>query len=178
MRKLRIAHKVREVDQIHREGDSIRIVMGEKTYTFTCYTGIGGEVLVREILGDNHGRNHRVEVKEQRGQAGWNVVYRGNTIGVEEGDQVEEDSAETEKSPEVRSPTQGRIRTIVVKNGDHVKEGDDLICIEFMKMENMIVATYSGVISGIGTEEGDVVSVDQLLLVVTPNTPPGEIDDS
>ncbi|MBN2076227.1 MAG: sodium-extruding oxaloacetate decarboxylase subunit alpha [Dehalococcoidales bacterium] len=64
------------------------------------------------------------------------------------------------------SPMQGMILGIKVKAGDKVKEGDVLLTIEAMKMQNNIVAEYEGIVKELFTFQGEVVSAGDILMVV------------
>ena len=66
----------------------------------------------------------------------------------------------------VASPMQGMILAIKVKAGDRVKEGDVLLTIEAMKMQNNIVAEYDGTVKELFTFQGEVVSAGDILMVV------------
>ncbi len=57
----------------------------------------------------------------------------------------------------VGAPMTGKIVSIHVTEGQEVKEGDLLIVLEAMKMENSILATEGGVVSGIAVNVGDSV---------------------
>jgi acetyl-CoA/propionyl-CoA carboxylase biotin carboxyl carrier protein len=56
------------------------------------------------------------------------------------------------------SPMQGTIVKIAVADGDEVAEGDLIVVLEAMKMEQPLNAHKSGVVSGLGASVGDVVS--------------------
>jgi biotin carboxyl carrier protein len=64
----------------------------------------------------------------------------------------------------VTSPLSGTIFKILVKVGDSVTTGQDLIVIEAMKMETNIVAAAPGTIANIAVAEGDAVSQGQPLI--------------
>ena len=57
----------------------------------------------------------------------------------------------------VKSPMPGNILKINVTQGQKVNEGDVLLVLEAMKMENEIVATKSGTVAQIVTAKGAVV---------------------
>jgi acetyl-CoA/propionyl-CoA carboxylase biotin carboxyl carrier protein len=61
---------------------------------------------------------------------------------------------------------QGTVVKILKDNGDHVVEGDLIIVLEAMKMEQPLLATRSGVISQLGVGIGQTVSSGQLLCVI------------
>jgi acetyl-CoA carboxylase carboxyltransferase component len=68
----------------------------------------------------------------------------------------------------ITSPLQGTIWQLKVAVGDEVREGQELIIIESMKMEHPIKAPESGVISLIRVEEGSTVTKGEKILELTP----------
>lgn len=66
----------------------------------------------------------------------------------------------------VDSPLPGNILDIKVTAGQAVKEGDVLVIIEAMKMENEVAAPCDGVVKQIVTSKGAVVATGDTLLVI------------
>ena len=66
----------------------------------------------------------------------------------------------------VKSPMPGNILKINVSQGQAVKEGDVLIVLEAMKMENDIVAPKAGSIAQIAVSKGQVVETGSPLIVI------------
>jgi glutaconyl-CoA decarboxylase len=66
----------------------------------------------------------------------------------------------------VTSPMAGGIKTIFVKPGDTVKQGQALVVLEAMKMENQITAPFDGMIKSVDVVEGDSVTEGHVLLVL------------
>ena len=67
----------------------------------------------------------------------------------------------------VKSPMPGNILKIVATAGQQVKEGETIIVLEAMKMENDIVATKSGTLSQILVTKGQVVETGAQLAVIS-----------
>jgi biotin carboxyl carrier protein len=67
---------------------------------------------------------------------------------------------------DVIAPMPGTIKEIIVKAGDAVKEDEELIILEAMKMENPIVAPGNGTVKEIKVKEGDKVNTSQVLVVL------------
>ncbi|MBK6267198.1 acetyl-CoA carboxylase biotin carboxyl carrier protein subunit [Marivirga sp. S37H4] len=65
---------------------------------------------------------------------------------------------------EVKAPMPGLISEILVKEGDEVKEGDSLLILEAMKMENVIKSPGEGKISEIKIQKGNSVEKNQILI--------------
>ena len=66
----------------------------------------------------------------------------------------------------VKSPMPGTILKINVTQGQQVNEGDVIMVLEAMKMENEIVATRSGTIAQIAVSKGAVVETGAVLAVI------------
>ena len=66
----------------------------------------------------------------------------------------------------VKSPMPGNILKINVTQGQQVSEGDVIMILEAMKMENEIVATRSGTIAQIAVSKGAVVETGAVLAVI------------
>ena len=66
----------------------------------------------------------------------------------------------------VKSPMPGNILRINVTQGQQVSEGDVIMILEAMKMENEIVATKSGAIAQIAVNKGAVVETGTVLAVI------------
>lgn len=66
----------------------------------------------------------------------------------------------------VKSPMPGNILKINVAQGQAVKEGDVLIVLEAMKMENEIVAPKNGSVAQIAVSKGQVVETGTPLVVI------------
>lgn len=66
----------------------------------------------------------------------------------------------------VVSPMPGVILDIKVKEGDSVSEGQAVIILEAMKMENEIVSEFAGTVSAIRVKKGDTVDTDAVLVEI------------
>jgi pyruvate carboxylase subunit B len=69
----------------------------------------------------------------------------------------------------VVSSMQGMILSVKVKVGDKVKEGDVLMTIEAMKMQNNVTAPHGGTVKEILTFQGEVVNSGDVLMVIDKN---------
>ncbi|WJK34369.1 biotin carboxylase N-terminal domain-containing protein [Solwaraspora sp. WMMA2065] len=65
------------------------------------------------------------------------------------------------------SPMQGTIIKIAVADGDQVAEGDLVVVLEAMKMEQPINATKAGTVSGLAAEVGAVVTAGATICVIS-----------
>ena len=67
----------------------------------------------------------------------------------------------------INSPINGKVVSIKVSEEQLVNEGDILLVLEAMKMENEIKATSSGVVNLVSIVEGDTVNKGDLLVDIT-----------
>ncbi len=67
---------------------------------------------------------------------------------------------------EIKSYIPGTIIKVNVKVGDKVKEGDSLLVLEAMKMQNQIAMPFTGTVKEICVKEGDKIPKNELLVVI------------
>ena len=65
---------------------------------------------------------------------------------------------------DIISPMPGKVLRLSVAEGDEVKKGDVMMVIEAMKMENNIIAPYTGIVDKILIREGESVSANAMLV--------------
>ena len=70
-------------------------------------------------------------------------------------------------SKKIIAPMAGKVLKLSVNKGDKVKGGDTLIIIEAMKMQNEIKAAGDKIVSEILIKEGDSVSPQQPLIILS-----------
>jgi len=64
----------------------------------------------------------------------------------------------------IKAPMPGLILEVCVKEGDQVSEGDKLMVLEAMKMENVIKSPSTSVIKSVAIKQGDRVEKNQSLI--------------
>lgn len=67
-------------------------------------------------------------------------------------------------SGDIKAPMPGKVLQVLVKSGDAVEEGQALLVLEAMKMENMIKAVAAGTVSEVPISEGEAVEKGALLV--------------
>lgn len=70
------------------------------------------------------------------------------------------------KSFTILSPKPGRIENIKVKKGDLVNEGQELIVIQTMKMQNSLFAIKNGKVKNVNCKVGDTVGEGEILIEI------------
>ncbi|MCP4751880.1 MAG: acetyl-CoA carboxylase biotin carboxyl carrier protein subunit [Proteobacteria bacterium] len=66
----------------------------------------------------------------------------------------------------VLAPIPGAVMEIMVKVGDRVKDGQSVVKMEAMKMENIISAAAEGTVKAINVNVGDAVNQGEVLIVL------------
>lgn len=69
------------------------------------------------------------------------------------------------KLNDLKAPMPGLILEMLVKEGDTIKKGDNLLILEAMKMENMIKAAGDGTIKAIKVAKGERVEKNHVLII-------------
>ncbi|MEC7253928.1 MAG: biotin/lipoyl-containing protein [Candidatus Thermoplasmatota archaeon] len=79
------------------------------------------------------------------------------------------------KSGTVSANIPGKVVTVEVKEGDVVKEGQVILILEAMKMQNEIQAPVDGTVINVACEEGQAIEANVPLVVIEPE--PTDEDD-
>ena len=66
----------------------------------------------------------------------------------------------------VKAPMPGNILKVAVSAGESVKEGELLVVLEAMKMENEIMAPKSGTVAQVLVQKGATVDTDAVMVVL------------
>jgi glutaconyl-CoA/methylmalonyl-CoA decarboxylase subunit gamma len=66
----------------------------------------------------------------------------------------------------VTAPMPGKIIELLVEESSHVKEGEAILILEAMKMQNEIIAQVTGKIKKISVKAGDSVTKDDVLMEI------------
>jgi biotin carboxyl carrier protein len=74
------------------------------------------------------------------------------------------DNLQSSKVAELKAPMPGLVLSVLVKEGDEVKKGDNLFVLEAMKMENIIKSPADVTIKSIKIKPSDKVEKNQVLI--------------
>lgn len=66
----------------------------------------------------------------------------------------------------IKAPMPGLVLNVLVAEGDTIKQGDALLVLEAMKMENIIKSPGEGVVKKISIQKGQAVEKNQVLIEV------------
>ena len=125
-----------------------------------------GEPLFKAVV---NGKDISVQV--ERSARGYRLLYRGAEINAQvlspkaavlSAHMVYKAPADMSKF--LLSPMPGLLVKMAVKEGQEVKEGEELAVVEAMKMENSLRAVQDGIVGKISTVEGGSLMVDEIIL--------------
>jgi propionyl-CoA carboxylase alpha chain len=123
----------------------------------------------RLFQGTVNGKSVSVQIKHL--EEGYMLTYGGSSIAVRvrsprvaELAQYMPKPKDGGKKPELTAPIAGLIVAVKVKEGQEVKQGQELMIIEAMKMENVIYADHDTTIKKVNVNEKESVAVDQVLM--------------
>ena len=140
------------------DGKSVTLEMlGQPSSGQTLFIRAGGRVMAVSVRRHEHRPDHSVEVNGQP-----------LIVAFEE----DRPSAETSESPVadgpalVNSPMPGKIASVKAVVDSKVQEGQSLMVLEAMKMQNDIASPKTGVVKALYVKHGDLVKAgDRLCLV-------------
>jgi biotin carboxyl carrier protein len=99
------------------------------------------------------------------------IELEGETFDIEIKDQLDQvldqmgfGKASIKQVKEIKAPMPGLVLEIAVSDGQEVKEGDKLLILEAMKMENSIMIQTDAIIKKISVSAGQAVEKGQVLL--------------
>lgn len=74
------------------------------------------------------------------------------------------DKVRAKKVNEIRAPMPGLVKNILITDGQQVNEGDAIIILEAMKMENILKAPAPAVVKSIAVSKGNTVEKNEVLV--------------
>ena len=105
----------------------------------------------------------------------WKATVEGRTFEIEVPDsgpvvkKKRTSGNKKKKSGTVSANIPGKIVTIEVKSGELVEEGQVILILEAMKMQNEIQAPISGTVTSISCEEGQSIEANVPLVIIEPH---------
>lgn len=124
----------------------------------------------RKVIVD--GQEFEVEVEVENGK--WLATVEGRTFEIEipdSGPVVKKRrtaGGKKKKSGTVSANIPGKIVTIEVSKGQEVTEGQVILILEAMKMQNEIQAPVNGKVVSVNCEEGQSIEANVPLVVIEP----------
>ncbi len=77
-----------------------------------------------------------------------------------------EEQGDSSSTVSIEAPMPGKIIDILVEEGAEVKEGDPILILEAMKMQNEITSHVTGVVQAISVKKNESVMKDDVLLEI------------
>jgi biotin carboxyl carrier protein len=138
-----IGEKEYTVDASWTQSDLLSLIIDGRSYQVDIHT----EKDLHEVLIE--GEHFEFELFDERKS----LLKKSATLGVE-------------GVQEIKSSMPGKIVKVLVAEDEEVEQGQGLVVVEAMKMENEIKSPKAGVVKKIGVEEGEAVELGALLIVV------------
>ena len=126
----------------------------------------------RKVIVD--GEELEVEIEVVDGK--WLATVMGKTFTIEVPDATptvqkkRSSGKKKKKSGTVSANIPGKIVTIEVKEGQQVSEGQVVLILEAMKMQNEIQAPVNGTVVSVNCGEGDSIEANVPLVVIEPES--------
>jgi acetyl-CoA/propionyl-CoA carboxylase biotin carboxyl carrier protein len=118
--------------------------------------GFGGKGERQKVTVEVGGR--RLEVVLPAGLGGLSVGGAGGAAGAKKAKRSGKKTGAAASGDAVTSPMQGTIVKVVVEDGQAVAEGDTIVVMEAMKMEQPLKAHKAGTVTGLQAEVGATVT--------------------
>jgi len=120
------------------------------------------------------GEEFEVEIEREGGT--YRVHVGGMSFSIEMGENPNRgktarkprNSRKGKVSGVVSSPIPGKIVSINLSEGDEVSEGDVIMVLEAMKMQNEIQAPIGGVVTELNCSPGETIEANSPLIVIDP----------
>lgn len=142
-----------------------RVTLEGKTHHIDALTLDHGAV---SMLVD--GRSYHVEVEEKGDEVAVLVDRQLTRVDVADERRLRLRAAQAgfavEGKQTIVAPMPGKVVKVLVKQGDEVKEGQGLVVVEAMKMENELKAPKAGKVTELFAKEGTTVEINAKLVTV------------
>ncbi len=158
-----IEYKVR-VKEI--EANKFEVYLDDKSYIVDARLTEGS---VYSLLINNESFEADVDYK---GENNYHVLTEGDLFKINVMDEMKaklmqrKGGGGVEGKQVIKSEMPGRVISVKVSVGDNVEEGDILLILEAMKMQNEIKAPKSGEVKELFVKEGENISADSKLVVI------------
>lgn len=160
-------------DIVKVDGKTIRVDIEEQDDTLVL--SLGGTS--KEVKIVEHDRAHMTLIIDDRP---FDIVFAGDDVIIvnneeysvsvfdEQVEKMMKTSGASLKKQEliIKAAMPGLIIDVNVKEGDHVHEGQGLLIIEAMKMQNEMQSTRTGVVKKINIEKGQTVNSGDKLIII------------
>jgi acetyl/propionyl-CoA carboxylase alpha subunit len=148
---------------LHEKGhNDIQVSLGRRTYSV-------GVELVREneVLLNIDGKVYNIIINSNSASS-YSVYLNGKFFNIKKKSisQILETKREKSRKQDIKTSMPGRVVEVLVKEGEKVKEGQSVLVLEAMKMQNEIKSPQTGTVIRISPKAGDSVEAGSLLFSV------------
>ena len=141
-----IGERELDLDAVHLQGFALSLIAGTRTYRCDIDPGKNGQI--RVLVGETV---YPLEILDERRlrmrRAGGKFTLEG--------------------PQRIDAPMPGKVTRVLVKVGDQVEEGQGLVVVEAMKMENELKSPKAGKVTELHAVEGAAVESGAKLAVVS-----------
>ena len=156
------------LSELTGQGSSWTVAVGKKEVVVRILREISTEPL--SLLVQSGSRVFRVSARRLEAQDSYAVEINGNPLVVELEDDTSLSLRSRAKAVEgavtVRSPMAGKIVAVKTSVGARIEEGQPLIMLEAMKMENVIAAPKSGTVKEVYVQTGALAKPGERLVLI------------
>jgi biotin carboxyl carrier protein len=138
--------ELEELDCVQTGKDSLHVLKGSRSYDIKV---LGTDFPGKKLTISVNGNTYMAEISDPYDQL---VNKMGLLL------------SNAHKVDTVKAPMPGLVLQILVDQGDEVKQGDALLILEAMKMENIIKSPGDGVVGNIPVQKGQAVDKGQVLV--------------
>ncbi|HEX4876391.1 MAG TPA: acetyl-CoA carboxylase biotin carboxyl carrier protein subunit [Chitinophagaceae bacterium] len=154
---------------------TIKVKANDFTFSFDQASVDAADFIKRSaeeynLIKDNRSVNARLLESDITGKK-VSLEVEGETFMIEIKDTLDQmlesmgfSTVSTKHIKEIKAPMPGMVIDISVKEGQEVKEGDRILILEAMKMENSIIIHNNAVIKRIAVSAGQAVDKGQVLV--------------
>ena len=143
--RVAIGGKTLEVDAVHLQGFAVSLICGTRSYRCDIEAGEEGRLNVR--VGDTV---HPLEILDERRLRLRRAAGKFSLEGPQR----------------VEAPMPGKVVRVLVRQGEQVEEGQGLVVVEAMKMENELKSPKAGKVAELYAVEGAAVEAGAKLAVI------------
>ncbi|MDX1627829.1 MAG: biotin/lipoyl-containing protein [Fulvivirga sp.] len=144
--KVTVDGDVFDWDIIEVDESSFHIIYKNKSYTAEIISFDKPQKLVTIKI---NGKKYEVKVKDK-------LDLLLEKLGM--------DKLASQQVNDIKAPMPGLVLDILVKEGDEVQKGDQVMILEAMKMENVLKSPGDGTVKSLNVKKGDSVEKNQVMI--------------
>ena len=157
-----LENKAYQVTLEEQGKNRLRVSLGKRIYDVFVELLCPGELLL-----NIDGKTYNIVINNNSASS-CSVYLNGRLYNVKKrtASQILATKKEKVKKKDIKTSMPGKIIKVMAKEGDKVKEGQPILVLEAMKMQNEIKSPQSGTIILINSKDGDSVEAGTLLFSV------------